>query len=152
MQAFSDDVKQGLRGVWRNLRSSSETMPWKNSIQFMGVLFGLFQRNIGIPWIKRLAQMEILLLLLLRKFNWNVQLFSYLHNFSFLSSVLQNWSIIDRLHLVRVPTFITNGCKDISQDFVVLPFNKIQKVKWVTFENSSHLQLLSSKRRIGTWN
>jgi len=53
--------------------------------------------------------------------------------------ILQNWTIIDRLHLVRVPTFVINGRKDISQDFVVEPFfQKIPKVKWVTFENSSH--------------
>lgn len=52
---------------------------------------------------------------------------------------MQNWTIIDRLNLVRVPTFVINGRQDIAQDFVVQPFfDKIQKVKWVTFENSSH--------------
>ncbi|KIJ44348.1 hypothetical protein M422DRAFT_168517 [Sphaerobolus stellatus SS14] len=54
--------------------------------------------------------------------------------------ILNQWSSIDRLHLVRVPTFVINGRKDISQDFVVQPFfDKIPKVKWVTFENSSHM-------------
>ena len=72
----------------------------------------------------------------------------FTHTFSFLSSVLQNWSIIDRLHLVRVPTFITNGRKDISQDFVVQPFfDRIQKVKWVTFENSSHSAFIEETDR-----
>ncbi|KZT01798.1 proline iminopeptidase [Laetiporus sulphureus 93-53] len=53
--------------------------------------------------------------------------------------ILNNWSIIDRLHLVRVPTFVINGRGDIAQDFVVAPFfEKIKKVKWVTFENSTH--------------
>jgi len=53
--------------------------------------------------------------------------------------ILKDWTVIDRLHLVRVPTFVINGRKDIAQDYVVQPFfDKIEKVKWVTFENSSH--------------
>ncbi|KAI0360574.1 proline-specific peptidase [Trametes cingulata] len=53
--------------------------------------------------------------------------------------LLMGWSIVDRLHLLRVPTFVINGRKDISQDFVVAPFFQgIRKVKWVTLENSSH--------------
>ena len=53
--------------------------------------------------------------------------------------ILKDWTIVDRLHLVRVPTFVINGRKDISQDFVVAPFfEHIPKVKWVTFEQSSH--------------
>lgn len=53
--------------------------------------------------------------------------------------ILDNWSIIERLHMVRVPTFVINGRKDIAQDFVVAPFfQRIRQVKWVTFEQSSH--------------
>ncbi|GBE89276.1 hypothetical protein SCP_1502840 [Sparassis crispa] len=52
---------------------------------------------------------------------------------------MKDWTVIDRLHLVRVPTFLINGRGDMAQDFVVAPFfQKISKVKWVTFENSSH--------------
>ncbi|EKM77489.1 hypothetical protein AGABI1DRAFT_108019 [Agaricus bisporus var. burnettii JB137-S8] len=44
------------------------------------------------------------------------------------SQLVKDWSIIDRLHLVRPPTFVINGRKDLSQDFVVKPFfEKIQK-------------------------
>jgi len=58
---------------------------------------------------------------------------------SSLHSIIKGWSIIDRLHLIRVPTFVINGRKDLAQDFVVQPFFEgIQKVKWVTLENSSH--------------
>lgn len=61
---------------------------------------------------------------------------------------ISNWSIIDRLHLVRVPTLVINGRADISQDFVVEPFfKKIQKVKWVTFEKSSHLPMWEERER-----
>ncbi|TFK55499.1 proline-specific peptidase [Heliocybe sulcata] len=56
-----------------------------------------------------------------------------------MSPVLKDWTIIDRLHLVRVPTFVINGANDISKDYVVAPFfEKIQKVKWVTFQKSTH--------------
>ncbi|KAL6299308.1 hypothetical protein BKA93DRAFT_882394 [Sparassis latifolia] len=55
------------------------------------------------------------------------------------SPIMKDWTVIDRLHLVRVPTFLINGRGDMAQDFVVAPFfQKISKVKWVTFENSSH--------------
>ncbi|PIL24033.1 hypothetical protein GSI_13784 [Ganoderma sinense ZZ0214-1] len=55
------------------------------------------------------------------------------------AGILDNWSIIERLHMVRVPTFVANGRKDIAQDFVVAPFfQRIRQVKWVTFEQSSH--------------
>ncbi|TBU65782.1 proline iminopeptidase [Dichomitus squalens] len=55
------------------------------------------------------------------------------------AGILDDWTIIERLHLVRVPTFVINGRKDIAQDFVVAPFfHRIPQVKWVTFEQSSH--------------
>ncbi|EMD39056.1 hypothetical protein CERSUDRAFT_46884 [Gelatoporia subvermispora B] len=62
--------------------------------------------------------------------------------------ILKDWSATDRLHLVRVPTFVINGRDDISQDFVVAPFfEKIQKVKWVTFERSSHMPFWEERER-----
>lgn len=63
-------------------------------------------------------------------------------------SILRNWSIIDRLNLVRVPTLLINGRKDISQDFVVAPFfQNISDVKWITFEHSSHLPFWEERDR-----
>ncbi|KAI0748166.1 proline iminopeptidase [Daedaleopsis nitida] len=62
--------------------------------------------------------------------------------------VLKDWSIVDRLHLIRVPTFVINGRKDISQDFVVAPFfARIRKVKWATFEHSSHTPFFEERER-----
>jgi len=62
--------------------------------------------------------------------------------------VLSNWTIIDRLHLVRVPTLVINGRADIAQDFVCGPFFwNIQKAKWVTFELSSHFPLWEERER-----
>ncbi|KAI8986769.1 proline iminopeptidase [Trametes punicea] len=61
--------------------------------------------------------------------------------------ILAGWSIIDRLHLVNVPTFVINGRKDIAQDFVVAPFFEgIRKVKWVTLDRSSHTPFFEEDR------
>ena len=58
-------------------------------------------------------------------------------------SILKTWSIIDNLHLIRVPTLIITGKHDISQDFVIQPFlDGIQSVQWIKFENSSHTPFL----------
>lgn len=62
--------------------------------------------------------------------------------------ILRNWSIIDRLYLVRVPSYIINGRDDISQDFVVAPlFYGITKANWVTHERSSHMPFWEERER-----
>ncbi|KAI0315990.1 proline iminopeptidase [Amylostereum chailletii] len=62
--------------------------------------------------------------------------------------ILNKWSIVDRLHTVRVPTFVVNGRADIAQDFVVAPFfEKIPKAKWVTLERSSHMPFWEERPR-----
>ncbi|KAF8216703.1 hypothetical protein K438DRAFT_1953606 [Mycena galopus ATCC 62051] len=64
------------------------------------------------------------------------------------TGALKDWSIVDRLHQVTVPCLIINVRYDISQDFVVKPFfNKINKVMWVTLENSSHLHMWKERER-----
>ncbi|KAI0749647.1 proline-specific peptidase [Daedaleopsis nitida] len=53
--------------------------------------------------------------------------------------VLEGWTIIDRLHLVNVPTLVINGRYDIAQDYVTAPYSeKIPNSRWVKFEESSH--------------
>ncbi|KAF8172898.1 proline iminopeptidase [Pholiota molesta] len=55
------------------------------------------------------------------------------------SAELKDWDIIDKLSEVGTPVLLINGRFDVSQDFVNEPmFNGLQKVKWVTFEESSH--------------
>ncbi|KZT02854.1 proline iminopeptidase [Laetiporus sulphureus 93-53] len=59
---------------------------------------------------------------------------------------LKEWSIIDRTHLIRTPTLLINGRADIAQDFVVRPFFQgIPRVKWRTFELSSHTPMLEER-------
>lgn len=61
---------------------------------------------------------------------------------------MKDWSIVDRLHLIKVPTFIINGPADISQDFVVAPlFWGIPKAKWITIESSSHMPFWETRER-----
>ncbi|THH30243.1 hypothetical protein EUX98_g3967 [Antrodiella citrinella] len=62
------------------------------------------------------------------------------------AEILKGWTIIDRLHLIKSSAFIINGRKDIAQDFVVKPlFDGLTKVKWVTFEGSSHTPHLEER-------
>jgi len=60
--------------------------------------------------------------------------------------VLGDWSVIDRLHLIHQPTLVINGRADVAQDFVCRPlFQNIGKVKWRTFELSSHTPMLEER-------
>lgn len=62
--------------------------------------------------------------------------------------ILNNWTIVDRLHLIKVPTLVLHGRKDIAQEFVQVPFfQNISKVKWVTLENSSHMPHYEERER-----
>lgn len=64
------------------------------------------------------------------------------------TGILANWSIMDRLYLVDVPTLIYNGAHEEAQDWVVAPFfNLIPKRKWVRFKNSSHMPHYEERER-----
>jgi len=52
---------------------------------------------------------------------------------------LKTWSIEDRVHLIDVPTLVTNGLYDEAQDIVIQPFlDDISNVRWHKFMNSAH--------------
>ncbi|PCH39115.1 proline-specific peptidase [Wolfiporia cocos MD-104 SS10] len=64
------------------------------------------------------------------------------------ANILSDWSIVERLHFVTVPTLIINGGSDVAQDFVVAPFyERIPDVKWITFQNSSHMPFWEERER-----
>ena len=53
---------------------------------------------------------------------------------------IRNWSIIDRLDRIKVPTLLISGRYDEATEAVVQPFSdRIPDVRWTVFENSSHL-------------
>lgn len=67
---------------------------------------------------------------------------------SLFTRILNNWSCIDRLHNVKAVTLVINGRLDIGQDFVCSPFfYKINKCKWVRFEESSHMSFWEERER-----
>ncbi|RAL08469.1 proline-specific peptidase [Aspergillus homomorphus CBS 101889] len=52
---------------------------------------------------------------------------------------LKDWSVLDRLRTIQVPTMLINGKYDEAQDSAVEPFFwGIDKVKWITLSGSSH--------------
>lgn len=59
-----------------------------------------------------------------------------------ITGTLKNWSVIDKLSNIKVPTLLVNGAEDEAQDVCVAPFQKVigeELVKWVKFEKSSHV-------------
>jgi L-proline amide hydrolase len=53
---------------------------------------------------------------------------------------LKDWSVIDRLHAIAVPTLLISGRHDEAAPEVVQPFaDRIRDVEWVIFEHSSHM-------------
>ena len=52
---------------------------------------------------------------------------------------LRNWTAIGRASHIRATTLLINGRHDEVQDVAMQPFfEQIQRVRWVTLENSSH--------------
>ncbi len=53
---------------------------------------------------------------------------------------LKDWSIIDRLHLIDVPTLLISGRYDEATPAVVKPFvDNVPGIRWTLFEESSHM-------------
>lgn len=53
---------------------------------------------------------------------------------------MKSWDIADQLHAITQPTLVLNGRYDMAQDSIVAPFfERIPKVKWVQFSESSHM-------------
>jgi L-proline amide hydrolase len=53
---------------------------------------------------------------------------------------MKDWSIIDRLHAIAVPTLLISGRYDEAAPEVVQPFaDHIPENEWVIFESSSHM-------------
>jgi L-proline amide hydrolase len=53
---------------------------------------------------------------------------------------LKDWSVIDRLHLIEVPTLLVSGRFDEATPETLRPFaDRIPDVRWHMFEHSSHM-------------
>ncbi len=52
---------------------------------------------------------------------------------------MRHWTVVDRLHVVAVPTLLVSGRHDEATPAIVQPFfDNIPDVRWEIFENSSH--------------
>ncbi|KAL5536526.1 hypothetical protein ACEPAF_348 [Sanghuangporus sanghuang] len=64
------------------------------------------------------------------------------------NGMANDWSIIDRIHEIRVPTLLINGKYDFMSDEVCMPFFLgLEKVKWVHFYASSHVPHWEERER-----
>ncbi|KAH9478580.1 L-amino acid amidase [Psilocybe cubensis] len=61
---------------------------------------------------------------------------------------LKDWSIVDVIHKIAVPTLLISAPLDEIQEISVLPFfEKIPKIKWVELQNSTHLGMYEEPER-----
>jgi L-proline amide hydrolase len=58
----------------------------------------------------------------------------------FVIGSLKNWSVIDKVHAINVPTLLISGRYDEATPAVVQPFaDNIKGARWEIFEKSSHM-------------
>ncbi|KAH9478777.1 L-amino acid amidase [Psilocybe cubensis] len=61
---------------------------------------------------------------------------------------LKNYSVVDQIHKINVPTLLTNGRYDeVTEELVAPFFDILPKVKWVVFADSSHLAHFEERER-----
>lgn len=61
---------------------------------------------------------------------------------------LRDWSVVDRLHAVEVPTLLISGRHDEATPATVQPFyDEIPDVSWEILENSSHMPHVEEPER-----
>lgn len=61
---------------------------------------------------------------------------------------LRDWTVVDRLHAVVAPTLVITGRHDEATPDTVRPFlERIPGVRWVVFEQSSHMPHLEERER-----
>lgn len=57
-----------------------------------------------------------------------------------ITGTLADWSVVDRVHLIEVPTLLISGAHDEATPATVQPFAEgIPDVRWHVFPNSSHM-------------
>jgi pimeloyl-ACP methyl ester carboxylesterase len=62
---------------------------------------------------------------------------------------LKDWTIQNQLPSIDVPTLLINGRYDLAQDFAVQDyFLRVPKIKWITFDKSSHVPHWEERERV----
>ena len=68
----------------------------------------------------------------------------------FVTGSLKEWSIVEQLDRIIVPTLLINGRYDEAQDNVVRPFSqRLGTVTWVQFAQSSHMPQWEERAKFG---
>ena len=63
-------------------------------------------------------------------------------------SILEGWSIEDRLDEIRTPTLVVNGKYDIAQDDVTHAYTEnILGARWIRLKESSHMPHFEERKR-----
>ena len=66
----------------------------------------------------------------------------------FCIGTLRDWSVVDRVHLIKAPTLLCSGRFDEATPATVQPyFDGIPDVRWEIFENSSHMPFVEEPER-----
>ena len=66
----------------------------------------------------------------------------------FCIGTLRDWTIVERLHSIAVPTLLMSGRFDEATPATVQPFfDRIDDVRWEIFEASSHMPFLEERAR-----
>ena len=66
----------------------------------------------------------------------------------FCIGTLREWSIVDRLASINVPTLLLSGRHDEATPATVQPyFDRIKDVRWEIFEASSHMPFIEERQR-----
>ncbi|ORX36261.1 Alpha/Beta hydrolase protein [Kockovaella imperatae] len=61
---------------------------------------------------------------------------------------MTSWDIIAGLHKIQAPTLVYNGEFDTSHDVTTVPFfERIPKVRWITFPDAGHMLHLETEER-----
>lgn len=61
---------------------------------------------------------------------------------------IKAWDIRPQLHKISVPVLLTNGEYEAASGDAVTPiFQKVSKVKWVTFPKSAHMAHWGERER-----
>lgn len=66
----------------------------------------------------------------------------------FCIGTLRNWSVVDRVHQITVPTLLASGRFDEATPATVQPFfDSIPDVRWEIFEHSSHMPFVEEPEK-----
>ena len=73
-----------------------------------------------------------------------------------MTGTLKDWSVVDEVHKITVPTLLLNGRYDEAQDSAMMEFfTRLPNAKWVQFSESSHIAHFEERERfmavVGGW-